>query len=414
MKKWIMALIAFIGGLGVGLLKDTMCSSQNIYSQLALFSEALKLVKDNYVKEVEDKDIIYGAIKGMTLALDPYSSFLTPDMYKELEVETTGEFGGLGIEITIKDSYLTIVAPIEDTPAYRAGLKSGDRILKINGEPTKDLTLMEAVKRLRGPKGTKVTLTIWREGVPKPFDVTITRDIIKIKSVKDADLGEGYVYIKIKSFQEDTSGELKRAIEKYYKRSPINGLILDLRNNPGGLLSEAIKVSDLFLKKGLIVYTKGRTASSNMEFKADEDGYTDFPMIVLVNRGSASASEIVASSLKDNKRAVLMGEKTFGKGSVQTIYRLSDNSGLRLTTALYYTPSNYQIQDNGLMPDIIFESQKAKEQPEEEEEEPVEEKMQKFDPASDPMVRSALGYLKSWNIWGKNLFMERNKESSAK
>jgi len=413
MKKWIIALIGFAGGLGIGLLKDTMCSSQNIYSQLALFSEALKLVKDNYVKDVEDKEIIYGAIKGITLSLDPYSSFLTPEMYKELEVETTGEFGGLGIEITIKDSYLTIVAPIEDTPAYRAGLKSGDRILKINGEPTKDLSLMEAVKRLRGPKGTKVTLTIWREGVPKPFDVTITRDIIKIKSVKDADLGEGYVYIKIKNFQEDTSGEVRRAIEKYYNKSPINGLILDLRNNPGGLLSEAIKVSDLFLREGLIVYTKGRIASSNMEFKADEEGYTDFPMIVLVNRGSASASEIVASSLKDNRRAVLMGEKTFGKGSVQTIYRLSDSSGLRLTTALYYTPLHYQIQDNGLMPDIIFETGKPSETAEEEEEPGEVEKM-KFEPASDPMVRSALGYLKSWNIWGKNLFIERNRESSAK
>ncbi len=408
MKKGVIVLLAFFAGLGVGVLKDSMCSSQNIYSQLAIFSEALKLVKDNYVKEVEDKDIIYGAIKGMALSLDPYSSFLTPEMYKELEVETTGEFGGLGIEITIKDSYLTIVAPIEDTPAYRAGLKSGDRILKIDGEPTKDLSLMEAVKRLRGPKGTKVTLTIWREGVQKPFDVTIVRDIIKIKSVKDADLGDGYLYLKIKSFQEDTSGEVKRAIEKYYKKGEINGLILDLRNNPGGLLSEAVKVSDLFLKEGLIVYTKGRTASSFMEFQADPYGWTDFPMIVLVNRGSASASEIVASSLKDNKRAVLIGEKTFGKGSVQTIYRLSDSSGLRLTTALYYTPSNYQIQDNGLMPDIPFETPKKEETAEEGEEEPELEK-NKFDPSSDPMVRSALGYLKSWNIW-KGLFIERNKE----
>lgn len=410
MKKWVIVLFAFVGGLGVGLLRDSMCSSQNIYSQLALFSEALKLVKDNYVKEVDDKDVIYGAIKGMTLSLDPYSSFLTPEMYKELEVETIGEFGGLGIEITIKDSYLTIVAPIEDTPAYRAGLKSGDRILKINGEPTKDLSLMEAVKRLRGPKGTKVTITIWREGVQKPFDVTIVREIIKIKSVKDADLGEGYVYIKIKSFQEDTSGEVKRAIEKYYKKAPINGIILDLRNNPGGLLSEAVKVSDIFLKEGLIVYTKGRISSSSMEFRADPEGWTDFPMILLVSRGSASASEIVASSLKDNKRAVLMGEKTFGKGSVQTIYRMSDSSGLRLTTALYYTPSDYQIQDNGLMPDIPFETGTLGETPEEE----TEEKEQKTDPSSDPMVRSALGYLKSWNIWGKGLFIERNAERTEK
>lgn len=408
MKKWAVVLVAFLCGVAIGLLKDSMCSSQNIYSHLALFSEALKIIKDNYVKEVDEKEVIYGAIKGMTLSLDPYSSFLTPEMYKELEIETTGEFGGLGIEITIKDSFLTIVAPIEDTPAYRAGLKAGDRILKINNEPTKDLTLMEAVKRLRGPKGTKVTLTIWREGVQKPFDVTIVRDIIKIKSVKEKDMGDGYLYIKIKNFQEDTSGEVRRAMEKYLQKGEINGLILDLRNNPGGLLTEAVKVSDLFLKSGLIVYTKGRMNSSRMEFKADPEGYTDFPMIILINRGSASASEIVASSLKDNKRAVLMGERTFGKGSVQTIYRMSDNSGLRLTTALYYTPSDYQIQDNGLVPDILFSPGGKGEENDE------EEGIQPEDITEDEMVKTALGYLKSWNLWGKNLFMEMKNHKTEK
>ncbi len=355
MKKVLAVIIAFFCGMGIGMSKKGGFSSdESIYPHLALFSEALKIIKDNYVNEIDDKELIYGAIKGVASALDPYSSFLTPEMYKELQVETTGEFGGLGIEITIKDDILTIVAPIEDTPAFRAGLKSGDKIIKINGESTKNLSLMEAVKKLRGPKGTKVTLTILREGEAKPFDITIVRDIIKIKSVKEFDLGEGYLYMRIKNFQEDTSGEVERVFEKYLTKNKINGLILDLRNNPGGLLNEAIKVSDIFLDKGKIVYTKGRNPSSQMSFHADKKGYTDFPMIVLINRGSASASEIVASALKDNQRAVLMGEKTFGKGSVQTIYTMGDGSGLRLTTALYYTPSDRQIQDIGLEPDIPF------------------------------------------------------------
>lgn len=400
-------VIAFLTGLVIGIMKDSVCSSpqSDIYSHLSIFSDALKRVKDYYYKDVEDKDLIYGAIKGMMMSLDPYSSFLTPEMYSEMEVETTGKFGGLGIEITIKDGVLTIVAPIEDTPAYRAGLKAGDKIIKIDGEPTKDLTLTEAVRKLRGPKGTKVTLTIMREGNPKPFDITLVRDIIKIKSVTKEDLGDGFLYIRIKNFQQDTSEEVEKAIGEYIARNgEIKGLILDLRNNPGGLLIEAVKVADLFITEGLIVYTQGRVSASNLTYSAHPYGYTDFPMIVLVNGGSASASEIVAGALKDSGRAILMGEKTFGKGSVQTIYPLKDGSGLRLTTALYYTPSGRKIQDEGLKPDIEFSTKMMAEESENgNKEEESGEKMMKLNVKDDPYVKRALDYLKTWYIWGRNI-----------
>ncbi len=330
-------------------------SEESLFKYLRVFSEAIHYIENNYVKDVKPRDLIYSAIKGMTSDLDPHSVFLTPDMYKEMRVETKGEFGGLGIEITIKDGVLTIVAPIEGTPAWRAGLKPGDKIIKINGKPTKGMTLMDAVKKLRGPRGTKVTITILREGVDKPFDVTIVRDIIKIKSVryKWLDKKEKIGYIKIRSFQEKTTRELDNAFYKLYGEG-LKALVLDLRNNPGGLLSQAVSVSDRFLKGGkLIVYVKGKGATDNLSFKSHDEGtYPYVPMVILVNAGSASASEIVTGALKAHKRAVVVGERTFGKGSVQTIFPLSDGSALKLTTAYYYTPDNICIEGKGIEPDF--------------------------------------------------------------
>ncbi len=327
-------------------------------NSLRIFTKAFALIEDNYVEKVDPQKLIYGAIKGMLKALDPHSSFLTPDLYREMEVETKGSFGGIGIEITIKDGVLTIVSPIEGTPGYKAGLKPGDKIIKINGVSTRGITLTEAVKKLRGPKGTKVTITIYREGVEKPFDVTIVRDIIEIKSVK-AKLLKDIGYIRIRQFQETTDKELEDVLKKW--QGKIKALILDLRNNPGGLLDQAVKVSDLFLDKGIIVSIKGRKEKTGHVFKATKEVYLKgVPMVVLVNAGSASASEIVASALQDHKRAILVGTRTFGKGSVQTIFPMDDGSAIRLTTAKYYSPSGKEIQGKGVNPDVVVEEVEVK------------------------------------------------------
>lgn len=326
------------------------------YDNLKVFAEVLSLIETSYVEDIKSEDLINGAVKGMLKTLDPHSSYMTPDIYKEVQVETEGEFGGLGIEITIKNDVLTIVAPIEDTPADKAGLKAGDRIIKIEGEPTKDITIMDAVKKMRGKEGTKVTITIMREGLEEPKDFVINRAVIKIKSVKYEMRDETIGYIKIKSFTKSTADELDIALKSITK-SKIIGLILDLRNDPGGLLNQAIEVSDRFIEKGqLIVYTKGKIEEQNMKFSSSgKNPYLDFPMIIIVNAGSASASEIVAGALQDLKRAVILGTQTFGKGSVQTIIPLSDGSALRLTTAKYYTPKGRVIQGKGITPDIIVE-----------------------------------------------------------
>ena len=329
----------------------------SLYMYLKVFSEAIHYIEKNYVKDVSYKDLIYNAIKGMTSGLDPHSVFMTPDMFKEMQIETTGEFGGVGMVVTMQNGVLTVVSPIEDTPAWRAGIKAGDKIIKIDGVPTKGMTLMEAVKKLRGPKGTKVTITIVREGVEKPFDVTIVRDIIKVKSVtyKMLDEKNGIGYIKIKQFQEKTTQELTKAFNNLYKKG-MRALILDLRNNPGGLLVQAVSVADKFLSGGkLIVYTKGKGATENLRyFSHDRGTFPQIPMVILVNAGSASASEIVTGALKAHKRAVVIGEKTFGKGSVQTIFPLSDGSALKLTTAYYYTPDHICIEEKGITPDIVI------------------------------------------------------------
>jgi carboxyl-terminal processing protease len=329
---------------------------EDSYERLKVFTEVLSLIQANYVDETKPRDLIYGGIKGMLETLDPHSSFMPPDIFKEMQVETQGSFGGLGIEITVKDRQLTVVAPIEGTPADRAGLHPGDRIVKIDGKLTKDMTLMEAVKNLRGPRGTSVTLTILREESPGPFELTLVREIIDVKSVKSKDLGDGIAYIRVSSFQERTGKDLLKAIEQL-EQNGMSAMVLDLRNNPGGLLNQAVHVTDLFLDKGqLIVYTEGRIKNQDLRFSAEHGAQIPkVPIVVLVNGGSASASEIVAGALQDWKRAVVLGTKTFGKGSVQTVIPLSDGSGLRLTTAKYFTPKGRSIHGTGLLPDIVVE-----------------------------------------------------------
>jgi carboxyl-terminal processing protease len=336
------------------------CAAQgggNDYESIELFTDVLSIVKKSYVEEVDTKKLIYGAINGMLSSLDPHSSFMPPDTYKEMKIDTKGAFGGLGIEITVKDGILTVISPIEDTPAFKAGIKAGDQILKIDDKFTKDLTITDAVKRMRGVKGTKVTLTIMREGFEKTKEFVLERDIIQVKSVKFKVLDDGYGYVRLSQFQEKTDDDLEKALKSLQSEKPLKGLVLDLRNDPGGLLDQAVRVCEHFTEEGqLIVYTEGREKDSKMRFTARKGGKeANYPIVVLINSGSASASEIVAGCLQDHKRAVVMGTQSFGKGSVQTIIPLSDNSGLRLTTARYFTPSGRSIQAKGITPDILAE-----------------------------------------------------------
>ncbi len=348
----LVVLTLSVGGSAVSKGTDSGAT----YEQLRLFTEVLSIVQNQYVDEVPPRELIYSAIKGTLRGLDPHSSFLDPDSYREMQVETSGSFGGLGIEITLRDDILTVVAPIEGTPAHRAGLQPGDRIVKIDGLPTKDMQLADAVKRMRGKPGTKVTVSVVREGWTEPHDFEITREQIRVHSVRTQDLGNGIAYIRLRQFQEQTAHDLDAALEKF-SRNGMKALILDLRNNPGGLLTSAVEVSEKFIDDGkLVVYTEGRVRNQNMRFSAHaKKPLTDVPMVVLVNQGSASASEIVAGALQDYGRAVLVGTQTFGKGSVQTIIPLSDGSGLRLTTAKYFTPKGRSIHGKGITPDIVVE-----------------------------------------------------------
>ena len=329
-------------------------------AKLKVFAQALALVEDQYAEPKTTKDLVYGAIQGAVGTLDPHSSFMTPEEFKELQIETKGQFSGIGIEITLKDQVLTVVSPIEGTPAYQMGLQAGDQIVKINGTATKNISLTEAVKMIRGAKGSKVTLTSNREGFTQPKDFVITREIIPIRSVKARIMDGGLGYIRLANFQDSTDSDLQNYLRKMKQRlTPFKGLILDLRNDPGGLLEQAVRVSDEFLKSGLIVYTEGRSKQQTMRFYARTglaDGkFANTPMVVLINEGSASASEIVAGALKDQKRALIVGTKSFGKGSVQTIIPLDDGSALRLTTALYYTPSGITINEKGIVPDVVVD-----------------------------------------------------------
>ena len=361
----------------VGLTAQTLYAEESIeepkpdtYNKLKVFSEILSLIESDYVESVESDTIINGAIRGMVKALDPHTSYLPPASYKEMQVETTGKFGGLGIEISIRDGVLTVVSPIEETPAFKVGIKAGDKIIKIEEESTLDMTLQDAVTRLRGETGSPVTITIFRDSFKAPKEFTIVRAIIKVRSVVHKLYKKDIGYIKIRSFSKNTSLDLDKALDELEKKE-ISKLILDLRNNPGGLLNQAVEVADRFLnQENLIVYTKGRSDEQNMRFTShDKVAGVSYPLIILVNSGSASASEIVAGALQDLNRAIILGTPTFGKGSVQTIIPLSDGSALRLTTARYYTPSGRVIQENGIEPDIIIERKTPEELEEDDEKE---------------------------------------------
>jgi len=374
MRK-IRFLVTFAAGVAaavvaLGVTGGVRTFAATRYEDLSLFTEVLNLVRKNYVEEVGDKDLIQGALKGMLAELDPHSSFLDPEVYAEMQIDTRGEFAGLGIEISkSRDGYVEVVSPIEGTPAHRAGIKPRDQIVGICPEErpadwteecrgTKNMTLVDAVRLMRGPKGTKITIRIYREGFDRAQPYTIVRDIVKIRSVEGHLLESGYPYVRLRAFQERTGSDLAKVLEDLHKEheGEFRGLILDLRDNPGGLLDQAVKVADQWLTDGLIVYTKGRLESQRQEFRAEAaTAEPDYPMVVLVNGGTASASEIVAGALQDHQRALILGTQTFGKGSVQTIIPLNDGSGLRLTTALYYTPSDRSIQEVGIAPDIQYE-----------------------------------------------------------
>lgn len=361
----VLVALLLVGTLAVtGEVRSQETDDGSPYRELQIFTDVLAIVRRSYVEEVPMKDLIYGAINGMLAALDPHSSFMPPEVYKEMKIDTSGEFGGLGIEISVRDGALTIVAPIEDTPAARAGLQSGDLILKIDGQTTREMDVSQAVKLMRGPKGSKITITVLREGFEKPQDFALVRELIRIRSVKSKTLEDGYAHVRLVQFQERTVEDLQSELNRLRGENggELRGVILDLRNNPGGLLDQAVKVSDLFLSSGLIVYTEGREEGSQMRFSAHLDGTEPpYPMVVLINGGSASASEIVAGALHDNGRAVILGTQSFGKGSVQTIIPLSDDSGVRLTTARYFTPNGTSIQARGITPDILVKQGEIKE-----------------------------------------------------
>jgi len=427
----ITLICLFVGGLlffnsnGSHVEADT----QDVYKNIEIFTEVLRQVEKNYVEPQDSQKLIYGAIQGMVQSLDPHSSFMTKEEYDELMTETKGSFSGIGIEITVRDKILTVVSPIEGTPAYEAGIKAGDKIIMVEGQSTHDMSLIEAVKKIRGTEGTKINLTIAREGTDKPLEFSITRGVIPLKSVRGYSLEPDIGYIRITNFQSNTAEDLSSALDELEKGGALKGLVIDLRNNPGGLLSQAIDVSELFLDSGVIVSTKGRENAHNIQATAHRDKkQRNYPIIVLVNGGSASAAEIVAGALQDNKKAIILGTRTFGKGSVQSILPLSDGSGLRLTTARYYTPSGKSIQSSGITPDIEIpfltpdekaekisphfireenlrghmplETDNSTKTPEEGSRQEKDEKV-KMLLEKDNQVRQALQLLKSWSVFSK-------------
>ncbi|HBH10752.1 MAG: peptidase S41 [Legionellales bacterium] len=328
-------------------------------NEIRIFTEIFSKIKSDYVENIEDSTLLKNAIRGMLQGLDPHSAYLDKDSYKELQEGTSGEFGGLGIEVGYEDGFVKVISPIDDTPAKRAGIKAGDLIIRLDGKSVKGISLMEAVKMMRGKPGSEIELTILRGGEEKPFNVTIVRDIITVKNIKAETIESAFGYIRISNFQIHTVDDLSKALTKLESENNnmLKGLVLDLRNNPGGLLNAAVGVSDLFLDEGLIVYTEGRVKGSKLKFNAKpSEMFKDIPIIVLVNGGSASASEIVAGALQDHRRAIIMGERTFGKGSVQTILPMNDETALKLTTARYYTPSGRSIQASGIEPDMIVKN----------------------------------------------------------
>ncbi len=324
----------------------------DLYVRLRVLAEAMDLVQANYVEEVKPEDLVYGAVQGILARLDPHSSFLLPEMFQEMQEETEGAFAGIGIEVTMRDGRLTVVSPIEDSPAHRAGILAGDVIVAIEGDQTREFNLMDAVKRMRGPKGTRVTIQVVRKGTEMPLTFTLTRDVVRVRSVKSRRVGSVGV-VRVAQFQQGTHAEVRAALQGLAGEGELDGLVLDLRNNPGGLLDQAVKVADVFLTEGTVVSTRGRDPEEEVVYTAREDGdEPSYPLVVLVNEGTASASEIVAGALQDHGKALVLGERTFGKGSVQTVLPLSDGSGLRITTALYYTPGDRSIQARGIVPDL--------------------------------------------------------------
>jgi carboxyl-terminal processing protease len=326
--------------------------------ELRVFSDVFARVKSDYVEELSDRELLEHAVRGMLSGLDPHSAYLDVEAFRDLQVGTSGEFGGLGIEVGMEDGFVKVIAPIDDTPAQRAGIQAGDLIIRLDEQPVKGMSLSDAVKVMRGKKGTPITLTVVREGQEKPIKIEVIRDIIQVRSVKSRMLTEGFGYVRISQFQSKTSSNLSQALTdlRGEQGKPLRGLVLDLRNNPGGVLNAAVEVSDAFLEDGTVVYTQGRSSDAELRFNATPgDLIEGVPIVVLVNGGSASASEIVAGALQDHKRAVIMGEPTFGKGSVQTILPLNNGSAIKLTTARYYTPSGRSIQAEGVRPDIVLD-----------------------------------------------------------
>ena len=429
-KIILVSISIFLVGVTIGLSQSHKMPtlSSSFYDELKLFTDIIGHIQKDYVEETKSKDLIYGAIKGMLETLDPHSGFMPPETYKEMQSETRGRFEGLGLEITMKDAILTVVAPIEDTPAFKAGILAGDQIIKIDGEWTKSLTLMDSVKKMRGPKGSQVTITIMREGFTKPRDFTLTRDVIPVRSVRHELLDKQYGYIRISQFQEKTDSEFDKAMKALEEESQggLKGLVLDLRNNPGGLLDQAVKISDRFIDSGIIVSIDGKKEEQKQKFPAHAQGTLPrYPLVVVVNGGSASGSEIVAGAIQDHHRGIILGTQTFGKGSVQTIFSLKDGAGLRLTTARYFTPSGRSIQAKGIAPDVVVklvrpEEEKEKEPavfkmpsekdlerhlenekvaPKEKEKNKKEEgKDEKKKPADNQLDR-ALELLKSWDVF---------------
>ncbi len=362
----VFSLVAFSGGLfSASVHADTSQLDEEISEQqaglplaeLRNFSDIFARIKSDYVEQVSDEALLEHAIRGMLSGLDPHSTYMNKDEYNELKIGTSGEFGGLGIQVGMENGFVKVISPIDNTPAYHAGIKAGDLIIRLDNKPVKDISLNDAVKIMRGKPGTKISLSVMREGEDRPLEFVIERAIIKVESVKTHLLEPGFAYIRLSTFQAKTAIQLRDAISKLVEENGglLDGMILDLRNNPGGVLNAAADVADLFIRKGKLVYTKGRKENSYFEFNANpEDIMNDKPMVVLINAGSASASEIVAGALQDHKRAVIMGEKSFGKGSVQTIQELRNGAAVKFTTARYYTPNGRSIQAEGIAPDIAL------------------------------------------------------------
>ncbi len=365
-KSLLLLMTGFL--IGIATLSSPVFAKKDIGKEEGLplehlrnFSDIFARIKSDYVEKVEDKELLQNAIRGMLSGLDPHSTYLDPDEYRELKIGTTGQFGGLGIQVGLEDGFIKVISPIDDTPAFHAGIKAGDLIIRLNDKPIKGMSLNEAVNIMRGKPGTKITLTIVRDEETEPLNIVIKRAIIKVKSVKSRLLEKDYGYVRVSTFQSRTAHHLLEAINNLKKenKNKLKGLVFDLRNNPGGVLNAAADVSDLFLEDGLIVYTKGRVKNSYFEFKAKPgDAINGAPIVVLINEGSASASEIVAGALQDHKRAVLMGTKSFGKGSVQTIQELRNGGAVKFTTARYFTPLGRSIQAEGIEPDITLNNMK--------------------------------------------------------